>query len=55
MRDRGAVVLIENNKVGLIKRIRDGNVYYVFPGDGIEVGENPEIAAKREAFEELSV
>ena len=55
MRDRGSVVLIENNKVGLIKRIRDGSVYYVFPGGGIEVGEIPEIAAKREAFEELGV
>jgi 8-oxo-dGTP diphosphatase len=55
VRDRGSVVLIENNKVGLIKRIRDGSVYYVFPGGGIEVGEIPEIAAKREAFEELGV
>lgn len=55
MRDRGSVVLIENNQVALIKRIRDGTVYYVFPGGGIEVSENPEIAAKREAFEELGV
>jgi len=55
MRDRGSVVLIENNRVGLIKRTRNGSVYYVFPGGGIEEGENPEIAAKREAFEELGV
>ncbi len=37
--------------VGLIKRIRNGSVYYVFPGGGIEEGENPETGAKREAFE----
>ncbi|MGI8386604.1 NUDIX hydrolase [Robertmurraya sp. P23] len=55
MRDRGSVVLIENNKVGLIRRLRDGSVYYVFPGGGIEVGETPEEATKREALEELGV
>lgn len=55
MRDRGSVVLVENKKVGLIKRVREGITYYVFPGGGIEEGETPEIAAKREAFEELGV
>ncbi|MEK4130091.1 NUDIX domain-containing protein [Solibacillus sp. FSL W8-0474] len=55
MRNRGSVVIIEKDKVGLIKRIRDGSVYYVFPGGGIEKGETPEEAAKREAFEELGV
>lgn len=55
VRDRGSVVLVENNKVGLIKRIRNGSEYYVFPGGGIEEGENPETAAEREAFEELGV
>ena len=55
MRDRGSVVLVENNKVGLIKRNRNGSVYYVFPGGGIEEGENPDAGAKREAFEELGV
>ncbi|MBK3493641.1 NUDIX domain-containing protein [Viridibacillus sp. YIM B01967] len=55
MRNRGSVVLVENNKVGLIKRNRNGSVYYVFPGGGIEEGENPETGAKREAFEELGV
>ncbi|MGB5945705.1 NUDIX hydrolase [Paenisporosarcina sp.] len=55
MRDRAAVVIVKNNKVGLIKRIRNGSVYYVFPGGGIEDGEHPETGAKREALEELGV
>lgn len=55
MRDRGSVVLIQNNKVGLIKRIREDSVYYVFPGGGIEEGETPEAGAKREALEEVGI
>ncbi|MGE7913937.1 NUDIX hydrolase [Lysinibacillus xylanilyticus] len=55
MRNRGSVVIVENDKIGLIQRIRDGSVYYVFPGGGIENGETPEEGAKREAFEELGV
>ena len=55
MRDRGSVILIENNKVALIKRTREDTVYYVFPGGGIEEGETPEMGAVREASEELGV
>ncbi|MCZ8537076.1 NUDIX domain-containing protein [Paenisporosarcina quisquiliarum] len=55
MRDRAGVILVENNHVALIKRIRNDSVYYVFPGGGIDEGEDPKTAAKREAFEELGV
>ncbi|WP_077324628.1 NUDIX hydrolase [Virgibacillus siamensis] len=55
MRDRGSVVIVDNKKVGLIQRIRDGYTYYVFPGGGIEGDETPEEGAKREALEELGV
>lgn len=55
MRNRASVVIIENKKVGLIKRIREGSNYYVFPGGGIENGETPKDGAKREALEELGV
>ncbi|MFH0348551.1 NUDIX domain-containing protein [Bacillus vallismortis] len=55
MRDRGSVVIVDKEKVGLIQRIRDGSIYYVFPGGGFEDDETPEEGAKREAFEELGV
>jgi 8-oxo-dGTP diphosphatase len=55
LRNRGSVILIENSKVVLIRRVREGQIYYVFPGGGIEKGETPELATKREAFEELGV
>lgn len=55
MRDRGSAVLIEDNQVALIKRLKNGATYYVFPGGGIEEGETPEEATKREAYEELGI
>ena len=55
MRTRAGVVLIENDKVALIERHRDGLDYYVFPGGGVDVGETAQQAAIREALEELGV
>ncbi|MGM0847032.1 MAG: NUDIX hydrolase [Bacillota bacterium] len=55
LRNRGAVVILEEGKALLIKRVNDSQEYYVFPGGGIEIGETPEEAAIREAKEELGV
>ncbi|MFC4410413.1 NUDIX domain-containing protein [Chungangia koreensis] len=55
MRNRSSVVIIENTHVLLIRREKNGEVYFVFPGGGIELGESPEEAAIREAYEELGV
>ena len=52
---RARVVIIDNGNVALIKRVRDGMTYYLFPGGGVEEGETPEEAAVREAREELGV
>ncbi|MGE6376002.1 NUDIX domain-containing protein [Peribacillus muralis] len=46
---------MEKDKVAMLRRNREGTEYYVFPGGGIEKGETPETAAKREAFEELGL
>jgi hypothetical protein len=29
---RSAVIIVENDHVALIERVRDGSTYYVFPG-----------------------
>ncbi|WP_264988798.1 NUDIX domain-containing protein [Lysinibacillus piscis] len=51
MRVRSTVIIIQEHKVAVIKRIRGNSLYYVFPGGGIEAGEIAEEAAKRENFE----
>ena len=55
MRNRGSTVIIEKNKVALIKRVVTDSVYYVFPGGGMEDGETPEETTIRESFEELGI
>ncbi|MCM3611090.1 NUDIX domain-containing protein [Planococcus sp. MERTA32b] len=55
LRNRAAVIVIENDRLALIKRIRNEKTYFVFPGGGIEETETPAEAAKREAMEELGL
>jgi len=52
---RAVGIIVKNNKILLIHRIKDGKEYYVFPGGAIEEGESPEEAVVREAKEELSI
>jgi 8-oxo-dGTP pyrophosphatase MutT (NUDIX family) len=52
---RARVVIVQGGRVALIKRVRAGRTYYLFPGGGVEQGETPEQAAIREAHEELGV
>ena len=55
IRNRGAAIIVQEGKIALIKRIREEETYYVFPGGGIEEGETPEEATKREVYEELGL
>ncbi len=52
---RSAVVLLDGDKVCLIERNRKGHTYYLFPGGGVEAGEDHEQTAIREAKEELGL
>ena len=55
MEHSGRVIILKDNEVLLIKRVKNNRTYYVFPGGKAEVGETPEMTAMREAYEELGV
>ena len=52
---RVAAVIIKDNKILLIHRIKNGQEYYVFPGGGVKEGESLEGALVREIKEELTL
>lgn len=55
MRNRAGIILIENGKLALIERHKQGRHYFSFPGGGVDKGEANEQAAIREAWEELGI
>ena len=55
MKHSGRVIILKDNEVLLIKRVKNDRTYYVFPGGRAEQGETPEMTAMREAYEELGV
>lgn len=48
-------ILMDSEGIILIKRVIADGIYYVFPGGGVEVGEDLKQALKREIKEELGV
>lgn len=55
MSGRAAVVLRDERRVALIRRVREGHTYFDFPGGDIRSGEQPAETAVREAREGLGV
>ena len=54
-KDRASGIIIKDNKILLIHRIREDREYWVFPGGGVEENETIEQALDREIAEELSL
>ena len=54
-RDRVAVLMIDQDKILLFYRYRDGRTYYALPGGHVEIGEALEETAIREIKEELNL
>ena len=55
MRQRAAGIIVKDGKILLLHRQKAGRTYYIIPGGGLEAGETPQQAAKREIKEETDL
>ena len=53
--DRVAVLIIDQDKILLFYRFKEGRTYYALPGGHVEAGEGLEETALREVKEELNL
>src|SRR3990167_8874415 len=54
-KNRAVIIIINDDKILLLYRFKNGKEYYVFPGGGVEDGESTIRAAVREAKEETGL
>lgn len=54
-RQRPTAVILKDGKLLLLRRIRPGLDYFIFPGGGVDEGETLEEALEREVREELTL
>jgi len=55
MPKRAAAIIVRDGNVLLMRRVKDGEEYFVFPGGLVEEGETPQEAAVREIHEEFNL
>ena len=55
MQKRVRAVIIQDGKLLTIKRIKNNETYFVFPGGGVDDGEDDKSALIRECLEEINV
>ncbi len=53
-RQRPCAIIVQNDKILLMKRIRDNETYFTFPGGHVEENEDLQATLKREIKEELN-
>jgi ADP-ribose pyrophosphatase YjhB (NUDIX family) len=54
-RNRVSAIIVKDNEILLIHRLRDGQEYWSIPGGGIEENEDIETALNREVLEETGL
>lgn len=55
LRKRATAVIINDNKILLIRRVKPGVEYFILPGGGVDENETIEEATIREVMEELNL